>query len=155
MDVGEMSPRYGLPLAALFTIAVLVVLSAVWVVVSPPRAEMVRKNWHRPVARIAVVVGVLSAALSLSGAAVYGSDEQGRSFWFYVGYWVFLAAIPISLALWILARWAKRTRPSEWVSVLEGLSWSELSPALRRGYVIVVVVGLLPAAIVGSAIFRT
>jgi protein-S-isoprenylcysteine O-methyltransferase Ste14 len=150
-----MPPRYGLPLAALFTIAVLVVLAAIWVVVSRARVEAVRKNWQRPGPRTAVAVGVLSAALSLSGAAVYSDDEPGRSFWFYVGYWVFLAAIPLSLAFWILASWAKRTRPSEWASVSRGVSWSELSPALRRGYVAVVVVGLLPAAIVGSAIFRT
>ncbi len=144
-----------MPLAALFTIGILVLLTALWMVVSPARVETVRRNLHRPGPRTAVVVGGSSAALSLSGAAVYGGGEAGRSFWFYVGYWVFLAAIPVSLALWILAWWAKRTRPGEWAAVLEGVRWSELSPALRRGYVAVVVVGLLPAAIAGSAIFRT
>jgi hypothetical protein len=150
-----MAPKYGLPLAALFTTGLVVVLAGLWTVASPRRIETVRRNWRRPGPRTALVVGVFSAVLSLSGAAVYGSDEPGRSFWFYVGYWLFLAAIPVSLAFWVLARWARRTRPSEWAAVLEGVSWSELSPAMRWRYVVVVTVGLLPAAIVGAAMFRT
>jgi hypothetical protein len=147
-----MPPKYGLPLAALFTIGVLVVLGALWTVVSPARVERARRNWRRPGSKTTLVVGVLSASLSLSGAAVYGGEEAGRPFWFYVGYWVFLVVIPISLALWRFARWAKRTRPDEWAAAVEGVEWSELSPAMHRGYLAVIAAGLLPTLIVGAVI---
>jgi hypothetical protein len=148
-----MTPTVGLPLGAFFTAAVVFLVLGL-VSLRRPRASPspVRVRDRRAIGVVAA--GLAAGAAGLLSAIDYGGGGSERPFWAYVLFWSVFGAVPFLISFWVLAIWAKRSRPGEWATVTTRIVPDrDLSSGMRRAFWICLQGGTVPSFIAAWILF--